>query len=93
MNYANGHWRELIDRYETMVLWNDIAYPANTDLNVLFADYYNRLPEGVVNNRFTQRFQMLLPITRGIPLPLSCVPPGHLFTSRVVYTPNGNRFG
>ena len=58
VNYANNHWRELIDRYETMILWNDIAYPANTDLNVLFADYYNRLPEGVVNNRFTQRFQM-----------------------------------
>ena len=58
VNYANNHWRELIDRYETMILWNDIAYPANTDLNVLFADYYNRLPAGVVNNRFTQRFQM-----------------------------------
>ena len=58
VNYANNHWRELIDRYETMILWNDIAYPANTDLNVLFADYYNRLPEGVVNNRFTQRFRM-----------------------------------
>jgi alpha-L-fucosidase len=58
VEYANGHWRELIDRYGTMVLWNDIAYPANTDLNVLFAEYYNKLPEGVVNNRFTQRFQM-----------------------------------
>jgi alpha-L-fucosidase len=57
VDYANNHWRELIERYETMILWNDIAYPANTDLNVLFADYYNRLPEGVVNNRFTQRFQ------------------------------------
>ena len=58
VNYANNHWRELIDRYETMILWNDIAYPAGTDLNVLFADYYNKLPDGVVNNRFTQRFQM-----------------------------------
>jgi alpha-L-fucosidase len=58
VNYANGHWRELIDRYQTLVLWNDIAYPANTDLNVLFAEYYNKLPEGIVNNRFTQRFQM-----------------------------------
>jgi alpha-L-fucosidase len=58
VDYANSHWRELIDRYQTMILWNDIAYPAATDLNVLFADYYNRLPNGVVNNRFTQRFQM-----------------------------------
>jgi alpha-L-fucosidase len=58
VDYANGHWRELFERYETMILWNDIAYPANTNLNELFADYYNHLPEGVVNNRFTQRFQM-----------------------------------
>jgi alpha-L-fucosidase len=58
VDYANAHWRELIDRYETMILWNDIAYPAATDLNVLFAEYYNKLPEGLVNNRFTQRFQL-----------------------------------
>ncbi len=58
VDYANTHWRELIECYQTMILWNDIAYPAATDLNVLFADYYNTLPEGVVNNRFTQRFQL-----------------------------------
>lgn len=58
VDYANAHWRELVDRYQTMILWNDIAYPAATDLNVLFAEYYNALPEGVVNNRFTQRFQL-----------------------------------
>lgn len=58
VEYANHHWRELIERYGTMLLWNDIAYPAATDLNVLFAEYYNKLPEGVINNRFTQKFQM-----------------------------------
>lgn len=58
VDYANAHWRELIDRYQTMILWNDIAYPAAADLNGLFADYYNTLPEGVVNNRFTQRFEI-----------------------------------
>lgn len=58
VNYANAHWYELIDRYETMILWNDIAYPAATNLNELFAHYYNKLPEGVINNRFTQRFQL-----------------------------------
>jgi alpha-L-fucosidase len=58
VEYANGHWRELIERYQTLVLWNDIAYPAGTDLNVLFAEYYNTLPEGVINNRFMQRPQM-----------------------------------
>lgn len=58
VDYANTHWRELIDRYQTMILWNDIAYPDATDLNVLFAEYYNKLPEGLVNNRFTQRFRL-----------------------------------
>ncbi|MCB0040582.1 MAG: alpha-L-fucosidase [Caldilinea sp.] len=58
IDYANEHWRELIDRYHTMILWNDIAYPAATDVNELFADYFNALPDGVVNNRFTQRFQL-----------------------------------
>lgn len=56
--YANAHWRELIDRYQTAILWNDIAYPRETNLNELFAEYYNKMPDGVVNNRFTQKFAM-----------------------------------
>jgi alpha-L-fucosidase len=56
--YANGHWRELIDRYQTAILWNDIAYPAATNLNELFADYYNQIPHGLVNNRFAQKFEI-----------------------------------
>lgn len=56
--YANAHWRELIDRYQTAILWNDIAYPRETNLNELFAEYYNKMPDGVVNNRFTQKFEL-----------------------------------
>ena len=56
VQYANAHWRELIDDYETAILWNDIAYPRHTDANALFAHYYDRVPAGVVNNRFGQRF-------------------------------------
>ena len=56
VQYANAHWRELIDDYETAILWNDIAYPRHTDTNALFAYYYNRMPDGVVNDRFGQRF-------------------------------------
>lgn len=59
VQYANAHWRELIERYQTRILWNDIAYPANTNLNALFADYYNQFPDGLVNNRFTQKFELL----------------------------------
>ena len=50
--YADAHWRELIERYRPDVLWNDIGYPQKADFNQLFADYYNAIPEGVVNNRF-----------------------------------------
>jgi alpha-L-fucosidase len=50
--YADAHWRELIDRYQPDVLWNDIGYPQAANFNQLFADYYNRQPDGLVNNRF-----------------------------------------
>lgn len=50
--YAEAHWDELIERYEPCVLWNDIGYPAAADLEGLFTRYYERVPDGVVNNRF-----------------------------------------
>jgi alpha-L-fucosidase len=53
--YADAHWRELIDRYEPSVLWNDIGYPDAGASERLFADYYNRMPDGLVNNRFDFR--------------------------------------
>ncbi|MDP9313031.1 MAG: alpha-L-fucosidase [Chloroflexota bacterium] len=52
--YANAHWRELIDRYEPSIMWNDIGYPAGTNVGELFAYYYNTLPDGVINDRFRQ---------------------------------------
>jgi alpha-L-fucosidase len=52
--YADAHWRELIARYKPSVMWNDIAYPAVSNLPQLFADYYNAVPEGVINDRFVQ---------------------------------------
>jgi alpha-L-fucosidase len=51
---VDAHWRELIDRYQPSVLWSDIAHPAGSDLAALFADYYNQVPDGVVNDRFAQ---------------------------------------
>jgi alpha-L-fucosidase len=50
--YADAHWAELIERYQPDVLWNDIGYPADADLDGLFERYYAAVPEGVVNNRF-----------------------------------------
>ena len=52
VRYADAHWDELIDRYEPCVLWNDIGYPSSADIESLFERYYDRVPDGVVNNRF-----------------------------------------
>jgi len=51
--YANAQWRELIARYEPAVMWNDIGYPDEAAALALFADYYNAIPDGVVNDRFS----------------------------------------
>jgi alpha-L-fucosidase len=49
--YADAQWRELIERYRPAALWNDIGYPGNPF--PLFADYYNAVPDGVINDRFS----------------------------------------
>ena len=53
--YADAHWRELIQRYQPALMWNDIGYPGASDLDRLFADYYAAVPDGIINNRFSQR--------------------------------------
>jgi alpha-L-fucosidase len=51
--YADAHWRELIERYRPCSLWNDIGFPgADAEVVRLFADYYAAVPDGVVNDRF-----------------------------------------
>ena len=54
--YADAHYRELIRRYEPAVLWNDINYPKAGKLPEIFADYYNAVPDGVIDNRFGVEF-------------------------------------
>ena len=51
--YAAAHVRELIARYQPSVLWNDIAWPQEAkDLWPLFHEYYDAVPDGVVNDRW-----------------------------------------
>ncbi len=59
VQYATGHVRELISRYRPSVLWNDICWPAGGDLPALFAEYYNTVPDGVINDRWVE-------LTRGL---------------------------
>jgi alpha-L-fucosidase len=53
--YSNNHMRELIDRYKPSILWNDIRYPENVDLVQLFSEYYEAVPEGLINDRWSQK--------------------------------------
>ena len=54
MDYVTAHGRELIDRYQPSVLWNDISWPTDPRLPALFADYYNAVEEGVINDRWKE---------------------------------------
>ncbi len=54
--YADAHWRELIARYQPSVLWNDIDYPKAGKIPELFAQFYNTVPDGVIDNRFGVKF-------------------------------------
>jgi alpha-L-fucosidase len=52
--YAVAQVRELITRYKPDILWNDIAWPTGSKrLYSVLADYYNTVPEGVVDDRWS----------------------------------------
>jgi alpha-L-fucosidase len=56
--YAYLHVRDLIDRHQPDVLWNDIEWPdagkhdGSLGLFELFEHYYATVPDGVVNDRW-----------------------------------------
>jgi alpha-L-fucosidase len=50
--YADAHYRELIGRYHPAVLWNDIDYPKSGHPLEIMAEYYNEVPDGVIDDRF-----------------------------------------
>lgn len=52
--YATAHLRELIDRYQPSVLWNDIGWPSGGNLAELLARYYNTVDDCVVNDRWLE---------------------------------------
>lgn len=51
--YATTHFEELTNRYQPAMLWNDIAFPEKAPVLDLFADYYNQVPDGVINDRWS----------------------------------------
>lgn len=50
--YADQHWRELIERYQPSILWNDIGYPSTGNPAAIVREFYERTPDGLVNNRW-----------------------------------------
>ncbi|MGI9658802.1 MAG: alpha-L-fucosidase [Gaiellaceae bacterium] len=54
--YAAAQVRELVERVAPDVLWNDITWPDEKQaLWQLIADYYNSVPQGVINDRWLHR--------------------------------------
>jgi len=54
--YADAHWLELIERYQPSVMWNDISYPKLGQIPQIFAQYYNTVHDGIINDRFGAPF-------------------------------------
>jgi alpha-L-fucosidase len=52
--YAEAHFRELIDRYSPDLLWNDIGLPGEISRRGLFHYYREKVPGGVLNDRWQQ---------------------------------------
>ena len=50
--YAYAQIHELIDRYKPALLWNDIDWPKTGNALQVEADYYNAIPDGVIDDRF-----------------------------------------
>jgi alpha-L-fucosidase len=58
--YAEAQVRELVERYQPSVLWNDISWPTDEAAMLrLMADYYEAVPEGLVNDRWMHRNLLL----------------------------------
>lgn len=61
--YCSAHVRDLIDRYQPDVLWNDIGWPdenmhfAPGGLGELLEHFYRERPEGLINDRFSGAHQ------------------------------------
>jgi alpha-L-fucosidase len=49
---TDAQLRELIDKYSPSLVWNDIGYPPKSKMLEIVAEYYNAVPDGLVNDRW-----------------------------------------
>ncbi len=55
LDYITAQWDEIIERYAPDIAWNDYAFPGPRDhMKQLLRRYFDRVPDGVVNNRFQE---------------------------------------
>ena len=67
-DYVDFHWHELIDRYDPIILWNDIGYPPKGKMYELFAYFYNKHEDGVVNDRWMKFSKTLRKLVKFWPI-------------------------
>ncbi len=53
-SYVDNHYIELIDNVMPDILWNDIAYPPKGNREKVIAYYYNKVPDGCINDRWVK---------------------------------------
>jgi alpha-L-fucosidase len=61
-DYIRSHFEELITDYKPDILWNDIGAPKRLPLGPLFQLYRRTVPDGVLNDRWSQSG----PVVRGL---------------------------
>lgn len=61
-DYSYKQMMELVDTYEPSLVWNDIGWPKQSEEMMPFflAHYYNKVEEGVVNDRFNDCYHDFL---------------------------------
>lgn len=83
------HWKELIDLYKPSILWNDIGYPRDANLAEMFAYFYNKIPDGVVNDRWMQVSKFLSKFANTkIGRRIVCWYVKRMFLTKGIVTPN-----
>ena len=56
LKYSLNQYNELIDKYNPDILWNDLGYFDHPLTQKLFAKFYNKNPNGIINDRFTKKW-------------------------------------
>jgi alpha-L-fucosidase len=89
IDLITSHWHELIDLYKPSIIWNDVGYPQNANPAELFAYFYNKISEGVINDRWLQVSKFLWKFANTkIGRKIVCWYVKRLFLTKAMVTPN-----